>query len=136
MIVGIIPKKYSSISFRIMRSIESIYEIYHYWLMTFTICSLDNPGHNDYIGLFSSAATLLAEEDRMNSKQSNNAEGEAATQSAHSMTRRDFMRMALLTAGAAAVAKITPVLAGRGTTTRYPLRFPPLASPLNNFSLR
>ncbi len=71
----------------------------------------------------------------MNSKQANNPDGEAPTRSAHNVTRRDFMLMAALTAGAIAVAKATPVLAGRGTVTRYSLRFPPSASPYNNFSL-
>ena len=71
----------------------------------------------------------------MNNKQSNDPEGNASTQFAQRLTRRDFIRMALLTAGAVAVAKATPVLAGRGTVTRYPLRFPPPASPFNNFSL-
>jgi blue copper oxidase len=71
----------------------------------------------------------------MNSKQANNAEIKASMQSTYSVTRRDFMRMALLTAGAIAVARATPAFAGRGTVTRYPLRFPPPASPFNNFSL-
>lgn len=71
----------------------------------------------------------------MNSKQSNLAESAAANETAHNISRREFLRMAFLTAGAIAIGRATPVLAGRETTTRYPLRIPAGASPYNNFSL-
>jgi blue copper oxidase len=103
--------------------------------MTFSICRLDNPGHNEYISLDKST-TILKEENRMSDKYSYDTEGDGSKRSAHRVSRRDFVRLALLTAGAVAAAKATPVLAGRGTVTRYPLRIPPSASPSNNFSLR
>jgi blue copper oxidase len=51
------------------------------------------------------------------------------------INRRDFLRLAAVTTGVLAVSKAIPVLAGRGTTTRYPLRIPPGASPYNGSSL-
>ena len=52
-----------------------------------------------------------------------------------SLTRRDFLRLTLIAAGAIAVGRVVPVQAGRGTTARYPLRIPPAATANNNFSL-
>lgn len=51
------------------------------------------------------------------------------------INRREFLRLAVVTTGVIALGKAMPVLAGRGTATRYPLRIPPGASPLNGFPL-
>ena len=65
----------------------------------------------------------------MNSKQLNQTENASSGRSANKLS------LTLVAAGAMAVGKVIPVLAGRGTVTRYPLRIPPAASPYNNFSL-
>ena len=71
----------------------------------------------------------------MNSKQINQTGNTESAQTSRNLTRRDFLRLTLMTAGAIAVGRVVPVLAGRGTVARYQLRIPPAASPYNNFSL-
>jgi len=70
----------------------------------------------------------------MNSKQINQTGNIESAQISRNLTRRDFLRLGLVAAGAIVVSKVAPVLAGGKpppTTTRYPLRIPPGASPLN-----
>lgn len=71
----------------------------------------------------------------MNSKRSNQTKNVAFGDSINQMTRRDFLRLGLVATGAIVVNQVAPVLAGRGTVTRYPLRIPPGVSPYNNFAL-
>jgi FtsP/CotA-like multicopper oxidase with cupredoxin domain len=68
----------------------------------------------------------------MKSKRSNQTENVAFGDSANKLTRRDFLRLGLIATGAIVASRVVPVLAGRGTVTRYPLRIPPAAS---SFSL-
>jgi FtsP/CotA-like multicopper oxidase with cupredoxin domain len=68
----------------------------------------------------------------MKSKRSTQTESVAFGDSANKLTRRDFLRLGLVTTGAIVASRVAPVLAGRGTVTRYPLRIPPAAS---SFSL-
>ncbi len=56
------------------------------------------------------------------------------------VTRRDFLRVAMVSAAALAASGVPALRAAGGgggskTVTRYPLRIPPAASPYNNFSL-
>lgn len=71
----------------------------------------------------------------MNSKQIDQTGKASSAQTHRNLTRRDFLRLTLVTAGAIAVGRAVPVFAGRGTGTRYPLGIPPAASPYSNFSL-
>ena len=78
---------------------------------------------------------IARKEIMMNSKQINQTGNTESAQTSRNLTRRDFLRLTLMTAGAIAVGRVVPVLAGRGTVARYQLRIPPAASPYNNFSL-
>lgn len=61
----------------------------------------------------------------------------SAVRARHDLSRRDFLRLSLITAGAITAGKFAPAMvdAGGRVGPRYPLRIPPTASPYNNFSL-
>ena len=57
------------------------------------------------------------------------------SKSGNGMTRRSFLRAAAISASALAVARFpAPAMTMMGSTTRYPLHIPPVASP-NNFAV-
>jgi hypothetical protein len=79
--------------------------------------------HNEYLIL---DQWIAREELMMNSKQIDQTGNTKSAQTRRSLTRRDFLRLTLVTAGAIAVGRAVPVLAGRATTDHgthsYPTR--------------
>src|SRR6266540_5705848 len=85
----------------------------------------------------------MAEHEHQEVRSLTSGEQAMSTQAApNRLSRRTFLRAALASAGVLAVGGTmaplvmgAPTAAGGGTTTRYPLRIPPGASPYNNFAL-